>query len=298
MAYYQPIKSRDEDSERSLEEDSALVDRDIVSNYRLSWLSRIGILLGATLALILYSSLIIAVVLTVSSDNRRYGTRFLSSPVSDYITYEPRVMQQWEDLDPDAPVFFTGGPSKEIDQNWHNLLEYMNAGIPASLMEGLGRVEEGIRFPDGTYFASLMVFHHLHCLKNIYHALHPEYYGLDRMTQDEQVGWQDHIGKPDTSNDVADSMILVVNERFLAHCFHMLKEAVMCQGDPMLVTMKWSKDGARPIGNLTSPHECVNWDRLMEWVEPHSVDVFEDGVLVHPKLGPVFIDGKFAESSM
>ncbi|KAI0415072.1 hypothetical protein F5X98DRAFT_347782 [Xylaria grammica] len=190
-------------------------------------------------------------------------------------------------------------------------LSDMNTGIPASLMEGLGRVEEGIRFPDGTYFASLMVFHHLHCLvrmiysfrilryrltgagnakqKNIYHALHPEYYGLDRMTEDEQMGWQDHIGKPDPSNDVADSMILVVNERFLAHCFHMLKEAVMCQGDPMLVTMKWSKDGARPIGNLTSPHECVNWDRLMEWVEPHSVDVFEDGVLVHPKLGTLLL---------
>lgn len=31
-------------------------------------------------------------------------------------------------------------------------------------MHSLGREEEGIRLPDGTFFGSLMVFHHLHCL--------------------------------------------------------------------------------------------------------------------------------------
>lgn len=66
---------------------------------------------------------------------------------------------------------------------------------------------------------------------------------------------------------------------------HMLMDAVMCQGDTTVLTMKWEEGGARPIGNLTSPHECVNWDRLMEWVVPNSVDVFADGVLVHPKYG-------------
>ena len=61
-------------------------------------------------------------------------------------------------------------------------------------------------------------------------------------------------------------------------------EAVMCQGDTTVLTMIWS-DGVRPIGNLPSPHECVNWDRLMEWVVPNSVNAFEDGMLVHPKYG-------------
>jgi hypothetical protein len=31
-------------------------------------------------------------------------------------------------------------------------------------MKDLGRLEEGIELPNGQYFGSLMVFHHLHCL--------------------------------------------------------------------------------------------------------------------------------------
>lgn len=69
----------------------------------------------------------------------------------------------------------------------------------------------------------------------------------------------------------------------------MLKEAIMCQGDTTVLTMMWANYRLRPIGNLTSPHECVNWDRLMEWVEPHSVDLTVDGYLVHPKFGKVVL---------
>jgi hypothetical protein len=65
----------------------------------------------------------------------------------------------------------------------------------------------------------------------------------------------------------------------------MLKEAVMCQADPSLLTMKWSEHRPLPIGNLSSPHECVNWDRLQEWVGPHSFDPVAEGMLVHPKFG-------------
>ena len=65
----------------------------------------------------------------------------------------------------------------------------------------------------------------------------------------------------------------------------MLKEAVICQADPSLLTMKWSEHGPLPIGNLSSPHECVNWDQLQEWVVPHSFDPIADGMLVHPKFG-------------
>lgn len=59
----------------------------------------------------------------------------------------------------------------------------------------------------------------------------------------------------------------------------------MCQADTTVLTMKWSKHSVRPIGNLTAPHECVNWDRLMEWVVPNSRDLTAEGWLVHPKYG-------------
>ncbi|KAK2012793.1 hypothetical protein LZ32DRAFT_658476 [Colletotrichum eremochloae] len=81
------------------------------------------------------------------------------------------------------------------------------------------------------------------------------------------------------------------------HCLHMLREAVMCQGDTTIVTMKWNATGLRPIGNFTSPHECVNWNRLMEWVVPNSFDALADGALVHPTLGPVFKDRQLVDTT-
>lgn len=59
----------------------------------------------------------------------------------------------------------------------------------------------------------------------------------------------------------------------------------MCQADTTLLTMKWSDQSITPIGNLTAPHECVNWDRLMEWVKPNSRDLSAEGWLIHPKFG-------------
>lgn len=59
----------------------------------------------------------------------------------------------------------------------------------------------------------------------------------------------------------------------------------MCQGDTALITMMFADYSLRPIGNFTSPHECVNWPRLMEWVEPNSRDLAQEGWLVHPKFG-------------
>lgn len=65
----------------------------------------------------------------------------------------------------------------------------------------------------------------------------------------------------------------------------MLKESVMCEGDTTILTMKWDMKKPLPIPNMASPHECVNWDRLMDWVKPNSVDIFAENMFVHPTFG-------------
>ena len=50
-------------------------------------------------------------------------TAFISAPASDYIQYEPHTMQQREDVVPNAPIYFTGQPREEIDQNYRELLD-------------------------------------------------------------------------------------------------------------------------------------------------------------------------------
>jgi hypothetical protein len=69
----------------------------------------------------------------------------------------------------------------------------------------------------------------------------------------------------------------------------MLMDALMCQGDTSLITMLWQDNMFRPAANFSSPHKCVNWDRLMEWIIPNSRDLFGDEVLVHPKHGTLML---------
>lgn len=71
-----------------------------------------------------------------------------------------------------------------------------------------------------------------------------------------------------------------------------LRQAIMCQGDTELLTMKWLENQPMPAGNFSMPHKCVNWDKLEAWAESRRISrLFEPGYLVHPTLGDVYIDG-------
>jgi hypothetical protein len=71
----------------------------------------------------------------------------------------------------------------------------------------------------------------------------------------------------------------------------MIRQGVMCRGDVSLLTMRWDPTQLLPLGNSSSPHKCVNWDRLNSWAEGRAVDVLKPGYLVHPTLGVSFPDG-------
>lgn len=67
----------------------------------------------------------------------------------------------------------------------------------------------------------------------------------------------------------------------------MLLKAIMCHADTIPETLRWVEESKFPLGNRTSPHECVNWDTLMDGMRKNRVDPFKPGVLVHPKLGKI-----------
>ncbi|KAJ5600994.1 hypothetical protein N7510_010528 [Penicillium lagena] len=102
--------------------------------------------------------------------------------------------------------------------------------------------------------------------KNVYHAFHPQYYNLTSLSEEDQK----------------------LQDIHLAHCLHLIKDGLMCQADPTVFTMRWGEYDLLPIHNMTNPRECVNWDKFMEGVKDISQDVIQDGVLVHPKFGPLF----------
>ena len=61
----------------------------------------------------------------------------------------------------------------------------------------------------------------------------------------------------------------------------------MCRGDTTLITFHWDMDGdiKLPQPDFTLPHTCINWDDFTRKAQQRAINAFEEGMLVHPKLG-------------
>lgn len=118
---YEPVPQHDgADSTVEDQEDTLLFRQDIKDRRWASCL-KYGTTLG--LLLLAYSLVVVSLTLNVANNNRRIGQRFLKTPVdNDYIVYEPRVMEQWEDRG-GSPVTFFAEPSEQVDKNWHDLFQ-------------------------------------------------------------------------------------------------------------------------------------------------------------------------------
>ena len=69
------------------------------------------------------------------------------------------------------------------------------------------------------------------------------------------------------------------------HCLGALKAYVMCKADVTIETMKWSPKHSLPLHNVTSTHQCVKWDSILDYAKDNNEDVFAEGMLVHPTYG-------------
>ncbi|KAJ8116292.1 hypothetical protein OPT61_g2246 [Boeremia exigua] len=138
---------------------------------------------------------------------------------------------------PNHPFF--GKPSKQVDSNWEELLQWSDIRVPRSEIHRLDREADSVWFPD-------------------------------------QEG-----GGLRIAHSISPPSLLV-------HCLGLLKEAVMCQGDLTLLTMRWSDLSPLANANWSTPHSCVDWSRLDSWASRYHVNVSAPGMLVHPKFRPVF----------
>lgn len=65
------------------------------------------------------------------------------------------------------------------------------------------------------------------------------------------------------------------------HCLELIRESIMCKGDPSLTTFEWA-DENDPLGFTAvahSHHRCVKWDSLLGWVRKRAVPIFDPGTL-------------------
>ncbi|KAH6683989.1 hypothetical protein B0J14DRAFT_693270 [Halenospora varia] len=161
---------------------------------------------------------------------------------------------------------YAGEPSDELENAWMGLLKNANIRVPEAEIRKLDRLDQSVRFTDGSgYFAQMTVYHHLHCIRRIHRFLHMEHY------------WP---------NATSEEISLLQAHNY--HCLDTLRQAIMCQGDTSLITFRWGQSQPVPLGNFSSPHKCRSWEELDEWNAERYVDVFQPGLVVHPTLGPAY----------
>lgn len=177
---------------------------------------------------------------------------------------------------------------------WRSQIVDQNLFVEGEDLEKLGVLDEGVKLPNGGYYASLMVYHQLHCLvslksyewstrthnsqKRLHHYFYEEHY-FPNITEKEREHDRKHNGRLSQGRDIESILTPIV------HCLDLIRQGLQCQGDITLLTMRWGKHQAIPLGNFSAPHECVNWNRLQNWSKERSMDMFAEGVLVHPVYG-------------
>ncbi|KAI0107897.1 hypothetical protein GGR51DRAFT_548347 [Nemania sp. FL0031] len=216
-------------------------------------------LLFHTAILATYTLLFLFTFWSLKFDSKCRLPDIIDSSATSAIEYGTRVFDEIDDLDN-----YFGKPTPELDARWKELLKYQWIQIPESDMKKLGRVEEGIRLPDGGYYATLAVYHDLHCLRRIHHAFHRDHY-FPNMTAEERF----------------------LDSRHAAHCLDSLRQSVQCAGDVSLLTMRWGVHTREPLANFTSRHESKNagctFDRLTKaWLPAQCPRYYEEEYIQFP----------------
>ncbi|EOA88242.1 uncharacterized protein SETTUDRAFT_59298, partial [Exserohilum turcica Et28A] len=190
-------------------------------------------------------------------------------PLKHAIEYEYRVFEdipiQFHNgtLNPKKPTNFGGKPRPALDAAWRKLTKNQNIYLTE---KDLGQPIEDdtvIQLTDGSgAFATLTVYHGLHCMERLHHYLYPEHY-YSSFSDDEKLLLKYHA----------------------EHCLNWLRQYLTCNADTTPIMMHWIAESALPIAKVDGgSHSCVNWDRIDEWAEKRTFVPSGDN-MKHPIYG-------------
>ncbi|MCJ1350915.1 MAG: hypothetical protein MMC33_000897 [Icmadophila ericetorum] len=208
-------------------------------------------------------------------DRYEHGPNLRYSPAREVIEYETRTY----DMEPiyhfdgslnlEKPTHFGGPPTPELEEEWDNLIHYQNIRLSKEELGERGQEDGLIALPDGGYWATLTVYHSLHCVKRVHHLMYADYY-YPNLTQREINLLKQH-GE---------------------HCLDTFRQNIQCAADTTVIPLKWGVSQRMPLGQDTGKHQCANWERLDNWMKDRTFDPMKPGYLIHPTLGPAYPDGK------
>lgn len=68
----------------------------------------------------------------------------------------------------------------------------------------------------------------------------------------------------------------------------------MCRGDVSLINHRWKEGSPYPNVDQHAPHQCVDWDSVMEYSASMAVDVYQENYIINPNTGTHFPEAREA----
>ncbi|KAI0100069.1 hypothetical protein GGR51DRAFT_533740 [Nemania sp. FL0031] len=158
-----------------------------------------------------------------------------------------------------ADTPFSGDPSPELDQAWHDLLKDTTIRVSKEDLDYYNVTS--LPLADGSGYASeLFMTHELHCLKKVRQWIYKESY----FTQVQ--GMQ--------RNEL---------KRHIDHCIETLRQGIMCRGDVSLGTYTYLRGSNDVTARTWGKHQCIDFEALISWARERAVDVSQPGVFAQPE---------------
>lgn len=151
--------------------------------------------------------------------------------------------------------------------------------VDAKVIDRLGKPRASVKFtekqePGEKYYASVEVFHHLHCLvSNFLIAAGLESFAdfVDLPTWQNLIRtytYREYYDRPE-NRPLAYSDGEDLLRKHVDHCIDMLRQVVSCNADVGLVTFNWVKGfGLTP--DFSTQHKCRKLDNIIKWVDTHQ----------------------------
>ncbi|KAF2128709.1 hypothetical protein P153DRAFT_292948, partial [Dothidotthia symphoricarpi CBS 119687] len=115
------------------------------------------------------------------------------APAKDVIEYEARA---WDldhiylgngTMNPEKKGHFNGKPTPELAAEWKELLQHQNFRLQKEDFGPFANDENLVQLSDKSgYFATIAVYHGLHCLKRFHHYLYQDEYYPDMSADDKR----------------------------------------------------------------------------------------------------------------
>lgn len=127
--------------------------------------------------------------------------------------------------------------------------------IPEDVFQTINTSQHSAKTPPYLGEGRLAIFdsfHQIHCVHSLWKTAYPDYYTEEaEFARENREEWAEHVD----------------------HCADMLRQKLMCDADPSLITYSWLKNHYNPHPNFNVEHKCRNFDRLLDAMDKYGIDL-------------------------